>query len=145
MSDDRIQREIEDILSKLDDLPAERKKRRGVRRKASNFGHSVQSALEPLTRISMGQLMLVSLGLVVLALVMMSINPMLGRWLVIAGIILFFTSFILSALGRGPRGSAPKQVKYWRDRPMTLDDDAGGPGFFDRVRGWFGGGRSPRR
>jgi hypothetical protein len=94
----------------------------------------------------MGQLMLVSLGLVVLALVMMSINPMLGRWLVIAGIILFFTSFILSALGKGPRGSAPKQVKYWRDRPMTLDDDdAGGSGFFHKVRGWFGGGRSPRR
>lgn len=144
MPDDRIQREIEDILSKLDDLPSEREKRRGVRRKVSNVGGSLQqSFLEPLTRISMGQLMLLSLGLVVLALVMMSFSPMLGRWLVIAGIILFFTSFILSALGKGPRGSAPKQVKYWRDRPMILDD--GEPGFFDKLRGWFGGGRSPRR
>ena len=129
MPEDRIQREIEDILSRLDDLPEDRIV--PFRRRPFNATATLGRLLEPLARISVRQVMLAALILIFVGFVGARVNPVLGRWVLIAGVILFLTSFALSFLHRGP--GAPATDRRWRGRPLDLREP--GPG--DRLRAWF--------
>jgi hypothetical protein len=129
MPDDKIQREIEDLLSRLDDLPAERKpipmRRRS--RQASSF---VGGAL---ANLSVRHVMIASLALIVFGFVAKKAYPDFGQWTLIAGVLLFVTAIVLSALNRGGP-PAPASEKRWRGQSMNLT----GPTLGDRVRAWFG-------
>jgi len=60
--------------------------------------------------------------------------PGIWYYLVILGLILFFTAFAISFLsGRRPAG--PRNI-YWRGRPAS-SYYAGGPSFASRLREWW--------
>lgn len=126
---DNLEREVEEILRKLDKFvpdegPLTRTRRR-VGQTASDFLHAV---LVRLSRVSLGQVMLVSVLLVVVAFLFGRGSPLLARWVIIGGVILFFTAFVLSLRGGGSRNE-----KRWRGHVIDLSE----PGLADRLRGWL--------
>ncbi len=136
MPDDRIQREIEDILSRLDSFVPEEGVGSRMRRRSSDATSAfMQALLAPLARISLRHVMLTALVLVVVAFFGMRVNPLIARWAMIAGLILLFTSFALSFFGRG----SPSVERRWRGRPMALNE----PGLRERLRAWFQTRRRP--
>lgn len=139
MPDDKIQREIEEILNRLDEfVPEERPPSRLRRRSSQLAGALGRALLRPVARISLRQVMLTSLALIVLAFFAMRIHPLFARYVIIAGVILFLTSFALSFVSRG---SPPTVEKHWRGRPIELNE----PSFADRLRAWLQARRRQRR
>ncbi len=139
MPDDKIQREIEEILNRLDEFVPEERPPSRLRRRSSQLAGALGRAfLRPLARISLRQVMLTSLMLIVLAFFAMRIHPLFARWVIIAGVILFLTSFALSFVSRG---SPPSVEKHWRGRPIELNQ----PSLADRLRAWLQAKRRPRR
>lgn len=137
MADDRIKREIEDILSRLDDLPAERKPIPIRRRSSGSAGAFGRALVGPLAHISLRNVMLTALVLVIVGFFGMRVS-VFGQWLLIAGLLLFFTTFALSFFGRK---SAPQYEKRWRGQPMDLSPAS----FGDRLRAWLQAKRNQRR
>ena len=139
MPDDKIQREIEDILSRLDAFVPEETVASRMRRRSSDaasaFGRAI---IEPLARISLRQVMLTALILIIVGFFGIRVYPVFGRWVLIAGVILLLTSFALSFFSRG--GPAAKTDKRWRGRPM----EPGEPSLADRLRSWLQGKRRAR-
>ena len=139
MPDDKIQREIEDILNKLDTFIPEESAASRVRRRSSDAASNVLHALlAPFAGISLRHVMLTALLLIIVGFVGMRVNPLIGRWMLVGGVILFLTSFALSFVGRtsGP----PPAERHWRGRPIELSE----PGLGDRLRAWFRNKRRPR-
>ena len=137
MPDERIQREIEEILNRLDEFVPEQRATSRVRRSsdaATAFGRAIMASL---AGISLRQVMLTALALIVLGVLTMRAYPV-GAWVLVAGVILFLTSFALSFFSRG---SPPKVEKRWRGQPMELDE----PSLGDRLRAWLQAKRRPRR
>lgn len=137
---DNIEREIEEILSQLDEFVPEEGVARRVRRRSSDWAANLNRAITSrLARVSLGRIMLVALGLVLVALLFGRVNPLLARWVIIAGLVLFFTSFILSLrLGQGRSAQ-----RLWRGQVVDLSQ----PSLSKRVRSWLRGKRrrDPRR
>lgn len=133
MPEDRIQREIEDILSKLDDLPAERKPipMRRRQRQARSFADGLFASLGGL---SVRHVMIASLALIIIGFITGRAYHDFGQWTLIAGVVLFIAAIVLSALTRG-RGAAPAPhvEKRWRGEPLDLEE----PTLGDRLRAWF--------
>jgi VIT1/CCC1 family predicted Fe2+/Mn2+ transporter len=126
---DKIEREVEEILRKLDKFVPEEgrlvRARRRLGRAASGLLHTLRVRL---ARISLGQVMLASLILVVVAFFFRSASPTLARWAIIAGLILFFTAFVLSLLGGRSR-----YERRWRGRVIDLSE----PSLGSRLRNWL--------
>ena len=140
MADDRIKREIEDLLNRLDDfVPDERAPVPIRRRSPRTVAAFARGLIEPLTRVSLRHVMLAALVLVIVGFVGMRVYPVVGRWMLIGGLILFLTSFVLSLFGRSG-APPPRSEKRWRGRPMDLDP----PSFSQRLRSWLGPKRRPR-
>lgn len=140
MPDDKIQREIEDILSRLDDfVPEESVTSKMARRSSDAASGFVQAIISPIARISLRQVMLTALVLVVVGFLGMRVNPLFGRWLLIGGVILFLTTFALSFFNRAAT-APPSTEKRWRGQPMDLNE----PTLGDRLRSWLQGKRRPR-
>lgn len=138
MPDDRIQREIEEILNRLDDFVPERSAR-GTRRRPSDaaaaFGRRI---LGPLSRVSLRHVMLTAVVLIVVSLLARGAQPAFATWLLVAGVILFLTSFALSVFNRS---APPSAERHWRGRPIELNE----PTLGDRLRAWLQAKRRPRR
>jgi uncharacterized membrane protein YedE/YeeE len=126
---DKMEREVEEILRKLDKFVPEESRlaraRRTVRQATSDLLHTLQARL---FRVSLGQVMLASLILVVLAFFFRSASPTLARWAIIGGLLLFFTAFVLSLLGGRPR-----YERRWRGQVIDLSE----PGLGSRLRHWL--------
>lgn len=139
MPEDKIKQEIEQILDQLDTFLPEDKQpipfRKPKRSPARGVTSALRSAIEPLTRFSLRQLMLTALILLGAGLVTTRIDSVrtYGQWLLIAGVILFLAAFALSVVNRrgGGSPSGPAYEKRWRGRPLDLDEPGGGP------RRWF--------
>lgn len=126
---DNLEREVEEILRKLDKfVPEESPLTRSRRRLGHAASGLVQGALVRLSRISLGQVMLVSVLLVAAAFLFRAANPILARWVIIGGIIFFFTAFLLSL-----RGGRSSDEKVWRGRVIDLSE----PSLADRLRNWL--------
>ncbi|MGB6896657.1 MAG: hypothetical protein WBF37_12055 [Dehalococcoidia bacterium] len=137
---DNIEREIEEILSQLDEFVPEEGVARRVRRRSSDWAANLNRAITSrLARVSLGRIMLVALGLVLVALLFGRVNPLLARWVIIAGLVLFFTSWILSL--RFSQGRSAQRL--WRGQVVDLSQ----PSLSERVRSWLRGKRrrDPRR
>ncbi len=137
MPDDKIEREIEDILSRLDDFVPEETVADRMRRRSSGaaaaFGRAI---IAPLAGISLRHVMLTALILVIVGFLGMRIHPLFGRWVLVGGVILLLTSFALSLFSRGPT----KTEKRWRGQPLELNE----PSLGDRLRAWLQSKRRPR-
>lgn len=132
----RIQREIEDILSRLEGFPPKRPWRSRLRDVVRRIWRGLRSlpATLPRPHISLGQVMLVG-GVLIIVAYVADFEGSLYRGLLAAGLVLFFLAFLLS-LRR--RASVPE--KHWRGQPMELH--SGGVG--DRLRSWWERWRSRR-
>jgi VIT1/CCC1 family predicted Fe2+/Mn2+ transporter len=126
---DKIEREVEEILRKLDKFVPEESRlarvRRRLRQAASDLLHTV---LARLSRVSLGQVMLASLILVVVAFFFRAASPTLARWAIIGGLILFLTAFVLSLLGGRSR-----YERRWRGQVIDLSE----PSLGSRLRSWL--------
>jgi hypothetical protein len=139
MPDDKIQREIEDILSRLDHFVPEEGVGSRVRKRSSGAAESLGRFLAPLAFISIKHVMLAALALIVIGFFAGNAYPAFGRWTLIGGVILLFTAIALSFFNRG-NGAPQAPEKRWRGQPMQLE----GPTFGNRVRAWFQAKRRPR-
>ncbi len=143
MPDDKIQREIEEILNRLDEFVPEEGLASRMRRRSGEGASGLvnglaRALLAPLVGISLRQVLLTSLMLVVVGFLAMRVHPIFGRWILVGGLILFFTSFALSFFSRGPAKTEPRR---WRGRSIELNK----PSLGDRLRAWLQAKRHPRR
>lgn len=128
---DRLEREIDEILQRVESLPEARKRLRPGRRTRlrRSLGSSLNSLADALAAISLGHVMIAGFGLMVAAIV---ISGSLGTWLMIAGLALLLTAFVVSlSRGRRPTSTTRGQQMRWRGRVIELDE----PTFGDRMRG----------
>ena len=141
MPDDKIKREIEDILNKLDNFVPEESATEIVRRRSSGAAASIVRAIfAPFTRISIQQVMLTALVIMVVGFLAMRVHPLYGRYVLVAGVILFLTSFALSFFSRSSDAPRPSVEKRWRGEPIHLEE----PSLPDRIKAWVKSLRRPR-
>jgi hypothetical protein len=123
---DRIEREIEEILNKLDNFVPERA--RAKYRKPTKAPGALQRWL---ARISMRKVMMWALVVVLIAFFMRGVP---GAYLLLIGaLIVFVTAFILST--RGSSSGSTSTQKRWRGQPMDLRE----PGWPDKIKAWLKG------
>lgn len=113
---DRIQREVEELLERLDTFPPKRPLSQRIRRTLGAPFRAVSDVLRGrrLPHISAGHVLLATMALIVVVYVAGGSGG-LWRW-IIAGSILVFIGAFLWSLRRNTRTT----TKYWRDRPMDL-------------------------
>ncbi|MEX2081845.1 MAG: hypothetical protein WEC33_09535 [Dehalococcoidia bacterium] len=134
---DRIEREIEDILSKIDDLPEGPARSpipiSGRSRKPTPDGAPGRSMLD---RIDPANLMVAGAVVMVGGLALSVFSDGL-IWVSVAGVVLFLSAFVIAFFHRPPAGQdAPAQggsrTVYWRNR--YIDYDPYKPGPIARIR-----------
>ena len=134
---DRVEREIEEILRKIDDfVPEGNRGRRPQRRQARPVpqGHSTSGWFgRRIAAISLSQIMWWSLFVVLVSFFARAVPGI--EWVMIGALIVFATAFFLS-LGRGSSaGAIQRRDQMWRGQPMNLS----GPGWPDRIKSWVKG------
>jgi hypothetical protein len=125
---DRIQREVDELLTKLEQFPPKRPLSRRIGDAISAPFRAIAGIRLP--RINPGHILLVAITIIVVAWLAGG-SSSLWTWIIVLGIFLFIFAFVLSLR----RQSRPPTQKYWRDRPMDLDDKGGGKSLWDRWRG----------
>ncbi len=123
---DRLQREVEDLLARLDKFPPRKPLWKRVRDSVSGSLRSARGALR-LPALSAGHVLLIGIALIVGTWVLIP-GADVARWLIAAGIVLFIGAFIFSLR----RQSRPPEERYWRDKPMDIH--GGSRSWWDRWR-----------
>lgn len=131
----KLERDIEEVLAKVDRFPPKRSLLSRVRRWVAGAFGSVGRALDgaPRPRVSVGQVLLLGMALIVVAYVF---GDSLGdgsivRVLVIGAVVLFIGAFIFS-LRRQSVSRLPE--KRWRGQAMDLDEGRRPGSWWDRWR-----------
>jgi hypothetical protein len=123
-----LQREIEDLLEKLDEFIPEEKAPGRLNRRWSGMTRSLRAwSAGVVSRITLGHLMVVSLLLIFLAFVMRS--SAIGRYALIAGLTLLFLTIAVSFF----TSKRPKQEKVWRGQVVDLSE----PGLTTKLQSWL--------
>ncbi|MGE3857828.1 MAG: hypothetical protein AB7G21_12800 [Dehalococcoidia bacterium] len=136
MSDsNRLEREIEEILGKIEQFPdAGARRRRSTNRALQRVGTAVSDRVRgfarQLSRFSISQVMLLSFILIIASLFFRRAAPGVMTWVLYAGIILFVTAFAISIFGRGGSSSTPR----WRGRTVQYQAS---PSLAQRLRFWW--------
>ncbi len=127
---DRIQREVEELLARLDTLPPRRPFWTRVRDGFSR-GFQMIGGLK-LPSLSAGHVLLIAIAVIVSAWVLLPNSSDLARWVIAGGVVAFIAAFLFSLR----RQSKPPE-KYWRDRPLDLrrSSTPRGRSWWDRWRG----------
>jgi hypothetical protein len=137
---DRIQREVEELLEKLDTfVPEERLaskiRNRARRQKAQGEPNALQRAWKRVARISLGQLLLAGFALILVAWFFRAPLGGFSTWLIGLGLVMAAVAFVLSMMrggtGRTVGGSVERR---WRGQPIEYSS---GPSAADRIRDWF--------
>ncbi len=133
---DRLEREIEEILGKIEEFPSASQRRARQRQRTMNqLGASISArqrgVLAWLSGIDMSQVMLLSFFLILGSFFLRGISPLIMQWVLYAGVVLFISAFAMMVFGRrgGPRGA-----QYWRGKPIQYRQSSVG----DLFRRWFG-------
>jgi len=136
MSDsNRLEREIEEILGKIEQFPdAQTRRKRSRSRVLQQIGAAIsdgqRALVRELARFSMSQVMLLSFLLILGSLFFRRAAPLMMSWVLYAGIVLFVSSFAFMLFsGRGSSSTEPK----WRGRPVR----SAMPTLSQRLRGWW--------
>jgi hypothetical protein len=137
---DKVQREIEELLGRLDNfVPEERlaaKIKRRRREKQEAQGPSmIERAFDRVASITMAQVMIGGLALLVISWIFR--DPLGGwaSWVGWLGLGLTVVAFVLSMVrGRGPKSTLGGRVqRRWRGQIIEY----GEPSAMDKMRGWF--------
>ncbi len=116
----KLERDIEEVLAKVDRFPPKRSLRSRIRRRVANAVGGVGEALSsiPRPRISIGQVLLIAIAVIVVAYFGFR-DSGIGSVLIFGGILAFIAAFIFS-LRR--QSSSRQPEKTWRGQPMDLDE-----------------------
>lgn len=142
---DRVHREIEELLGKIDNFVAEdrlvskikkRRKEAAGPNALERAGAGIRKRFE---RITLGHVMLLGLALLLLGQFVPGLFYGYARWAVLAGIIMTIAAFILSAMGWDSRRTLAggSTEKRWRGQTITYSE----PTRASRIRDWFRRGR----
>jgi len=131
---DRVQREIEELLDRLDNfVPEERflskvKSRRKERSGPGLFSRIGNALAAPFKRVTLGHIMLLGLGLVVTAWLIPGIYGDYRGWASLGGFLLMAVAFVLSLMGWDARRTlaSGRVEKRWRGKTIEYDTAAGG-------------------
>jgi hypothetical protein len=125
---DQLQREIEEILSKLEEFIPEQKPASRIRKRWGGRLRAFGSKLGRLaSHVSMGHLMIASLVLIFIAFAFRS--SAIGQYSMIAGLSLLGLTIVVSFIAN----RRARSQKVWRGQVIDLS----GPSFFDRLQNWF--------
>ncbi len=129
----RIEREVEELLDKLEKFPPKRPLSARIGDAVTAPFRAVGRALGGITlpRITAGHVLLAGLIIIVAAYVLGGTQD-LSRWIIALGFVLFVGAFIFSLR----RQSSGPQEKYWRDKPIDLHPNRGS---------WWSNWRNKRR
>src|SRR5581483_6599017 len=140
---ERYQREIEELLRRLDGRPRPEPLSRRLSRRTAGFRSGFQSALRSfLRRPPVEQFMIASIALVLVSLILGL--PMFGAlatvayWTSILGLLFFVLAIGLSIANRRPSssgGCGGGGDRYWRGQ--VIEYRPRNEGFFGRLRRWF--------
>ena len=134
---DRFEREIDEILRKIDDFIPDGR-RRPQQRKVNRPMTGAQAWLgRTLSSISLGHVMLWSL-LIFLGAFFLRAIPGAG-WLMIGALVVFATALVLQIMTPGAHRSAPD--KRWRGQPIDYSTDS----WPNRIKAWIKKGRKKAR
>jgi hypothetical protein len=127
----RIQREVEELLDKLEQFPPKRPLSARIGDAIAAPFRAVGRALGgiALPRVTAGHVLLAGLVIIITAYVLGGTHD-LARWVIAFGIVVFVGAFLFSLR----RQSSGTQEKYWRDKPLEL-----------RQRSWWDNWRNKRR
>ena len=120
---DNLEKEIEDLLKKIDDFPSSEsasKKRLKMYLRYMGSAISIKQQLiaKYLGKISLPQLMLGSFLMIFASYFILGrISPLLMRWVLFSGIIVFLTSFTLMFFGNNKVSSKNEQI--WRGKKVN--------------------------
>lgn len=134
---DRIEREIEDILSKLDDfVPEKGQKPIPFRKPARRRSQQKNWFSQRLSRITINQVMVYALIAVIAGFILRGLP--LAYWVMIGGLVVLVAAFILSLRTGGKSTISGNYEKRWRGEPIDVRNyDAGTPTIGDRIVHWF--------
>lgn len=140
MSDsNNLEREIEEILGKIEHFPEAPSRPRRGRRALRRFGSAVserqRSLMRVMSRISISQVMLVAFLMILGSFIILRRNPMLMNWVMWAGVILFISSFAIMMFGRRNGGGGTVETR-WRGQTVRYQS---GPTLGQRLRRWWSG------
>ncbi len=131
---DKFEREIEDILNRLDKFPKQGPTDRARKAVSGRVGAFQRRIALRIARLSVGQIMLTGIVMILVGYFFRAGLPEVWYYVVLLGLILFFTAFALSFFGAGrPHGS--RQV-YWRGRPAQSYYSSG-PSLAKWLREWW--------
>ena len=133
---DRLEREIEEILGKIERFPEADSRRTHVQQRVlRQIGTAIsarqRAVARELARISLSQVMLVSFLMILGAFFFRKMSPLAMDWLMYAGIILFVSSFAILMFGRRGGGTVRQN---WRGRPVRYQT---GPTLSQHLRRWW--------
>ena len=137
---DRVEREIEEILAKLDsELPPETEKKpipilSRKRAKRSQPPKPPRPSGRNRSSVTPTSMMFTGAGMVVGGLVLANVMAPL-IWISFAGVVLFLGAFLSSFFRRAPTQAARPKGVYWRDR--YIEYEPASPGLFDRIKRAF--------
>ncbi len=134
---DRLEREINEILAHIDQFPPPERRwvrsgRRALRRLGDRVSAWQRSVMRAMSGVSLSQLMLLAFLMILGSMFFRRVVPLAWPWLMYGGIILFLVSFTLMFLGRSTDNSAAAQ--YWRGRRMQYTPQ---PSLMLRLRQWW--------
>ena len=147
---DRLEREIEEILDKIEHFPTPesrraRARKRYFRRLGASIGERQRAFASQLGRISISQVLLISFLMILGSLFLRRALGPAAQWILVAGIILFVTSFAIMVFSRGSssRGGGGGSAQRWRGR--EIQSGYAQPSPVDRLRAWWNRRRMRRR
>jgi hypothetical protein len=136
---DRLEREIEEILGKIEQFPdpetrARRARKRSVNRFTTRIAGWQQNAARSLSRVSVSQLMLASFLMILFAFFFRGrmLPAPVASWILLAGVILFISTFAVMVFTRRSGGSTVQQK--WRGRPVQYST---APSLSQRMGRWW--------
>ncbi len=132
----RLEREIEEILGRIEQFPdaTDRRKRvrsRWVQQLTSAISERQRSLMRQLARFTISQVMVLSIVLIVGSLFFRRAVPLMMTWVLYGGLALFVTTFAIMVFGG--RGSSASEQK-WRGRAVRLPST---PTLMQRLRLWW--------
>jgi hypothetical protein len=138
---DKIQREIEELLDKLDTfVPEERlaakiRNRRKEQRRADAGPGSIERVMRRLSQVSLGQIMLAGLALMLIGWLFDDALGAWSTWVTLGGLALTILAFVLSLMTGGARTTvgARHVQKRWRGQIIEYSE----PSRMDRIKEWF--------
>ncbi len=129
-----LEKEIEEILARLDSFPAEGRLARIRRRMGRRIRRLAEGVHAGVPRVSIGSIAVAGALLLILGYFLGRFMNGPASYILIAGLVLLGIAFVLSIRGAGAGRPGYRYEKRWRGQVI---DDTSGADLGRRIRHWF--------